>query len=78
MPTVMRLGPYRLFFYSADGSEQAHIHVERDDMIAKAWLDPVRIADSGGFKARELREIERIVRDNEAALMDAWHDHFGN
>ena len=35
MPTVMRVGPYRLFFYSADGHEPPHIHVERDADIAK-------------------------------------------
>ena len=78
MPTVMKIGPYRLFFYSADGSEPAHIHVERDDHIAKLWLVPVRIAESGGFRRRELRDIERIVRDNETALEDAWHDYFGS
>lgn len=35
MPTVLRIGPYRFFFYSGDGGEPPHIHVERDDAIAK-------------------------------------------
>ena len=61
MPTVMRVGPYRLFFYSADGVEPVHIHVERDDRVAKYWLDPVRLAGSGGMTRGDLREIERIV-----------------
>lgn len=77
MPTVMRVGAYRLFFYSADGEEPAHVHVERDDNIVKVWLSPVRIAESGGFKRSELREIDRIVSDNQAALLDAWHEYFG-
>ncbi len=77
MPTVLRVGPYRLFFYSADGHEPAHIHIERDDHIAKFWLDPVRLADSGGFSRRDLRDIERVVADNQSALMGAWHDYFG-
>lgn len=64
MPTVLRVGPYRLFFYSADGNEPPHIHIERDTCIAKLWLDPVRLATSGGFRRPEIREIERIVTAN--------------
>ncbi len=30
MPTCMRVGPYRLFFYSNDAAEPLHIHVERE------------------------------------------------
>ena len=55
MPTVLRSGPYRLFFYSADRDEPPHVHVERDAQIAKFWLKPVRLEDSGGFKRVELR-----------------------
>lgn len=76
--TVMRIGPYRHFFYSADGGEPMHVHIERDDRIAKWWLGPARLAGSGGFMPRELREIERIVQDNEPVLMDAWLDYLGN
>jgi hypothetical protein len=35
MPTVLRTGPYRLFFYSGDGGEPPHVHAERDDAVAK-------------------------------------------
>ena len=31
MPTVLRSGPYRFFFYSGDGAEPPHVHVQRDD-----------------------------------------------
>ena len=48
MPTVLRVGPYRLFFYSGDGREPPHVHVERDDSLAKFWLAPVRLASSQG------------------------------
>jgi hypothetical protein len=44
--------------------------------FAKLWLDPVRLERSGGFARRELSEIDRIVRDNETDLLDAWHDYF--
>ena len=49
MPTVLRLGPYRFFFYAGDAGEPPHVHVERDRDKAKFWLDPVRLQNSGSF-----------------------------
>lgn len=77
MPTIRRLGPYRLFFYSNEGSEPRHIHVQRDRGLAKFWLDPVALASSVGLSARELREIERLVADHSRELAEAWDDFFG-
>jgi hypothetical protein len=78
VPTVFRSGPYRFFFYSADQVEPPHVHVERDDGSAKFWLDPVRLDASKGFAASELRRIERVVEENEALLLRAWDEYFGN
>ena len=44
MPTVMRSGPYRLYFYSHELNEPPHVHVDRDDQSAKVWLRPVGLA----------------------------------
>jgi len=41
MPTILRIGPYRFYFYSADGNEPIHIHVDRDKCTTKFWLDPL-------------------------------------
>jgi hypothetical protein len=76
MPTVLKVGPYRFFFYSSDGGEPPHVHVERDDHVAKFWIDPVRLDVSGGYRRPELREIERIVRENARTLLEAWHGFF--
>jgi len=46
MPTVMQSGGYRFFFYSADGAEPIHVHVQKDRAVAKFWLLPVRLASS--------------------------------
>jgi hypothetical protein len=78
MPTVLRSGPYRLFFYSADRQEPRHVHAERDDCRAKLWLDPVRLHDSTGFRAPELRQIESLVEQHADELRKAWDDHFTN
>ena len=44
MPTVLRAGPYRFFFYPGDSHEPPHVHAERDHRVAKFWLNPVRLA----------------------------------
>ena len=76
MPTVLRSGPYRLFFYSGDRDEPRHVHVERDSNRAKFWLDPARLAGSGGFGRAEIRRVEAVVRDNAIQLRRAWDEHF--
>lgn len=57
MPTVLRIGPYRFFFYSSDWKEPAHIHVERDKAQAKFWLNPVRFERGVGFGGPELSKL---------------------
>ncbi len=54
MRTVLRVGPYRFFFFAGDRAEPPHVHVERDANRAKVWLDPVRLRESGGFPRAEL------------------------
>ena len=77
MPTVLRVGPYRFFFYAGDRDEPLHIHVEREDKIAKFWLEPMRLQRSGGFNRMELGQIQKIIEEHYAHLMEAWHDYFG-
>ena len=76
MPTVLRSGPYRLFFYAGDGEEPPHVHVERDDCEAKFWLDPVRLQWSHGFSANQINDIERLVVENRELLLDGWNEFF--
>jgi hypothetical protein len=78
MPTVLRQGPYRFFFYASDRPEPIHVHVSRESAVAKFWLEPVRLARSGGFGRQELLDIQRIVMDNQPQLIEAWHEYFGN
>lgn len=75
MPTVLRSGPYRVFFFSDEGSEPAHVHVERDEQRAKLWLHDVSVASNAGFSARDLGVIIRLVRANREALLESWNAH---
>jgi hypothetical protein len=77
MPTVLKVGPYRLFFYSSDGDEPRHVHVRRDDSVAKFWLDPVRMEFSVGLSASEIRRVERIIAENRRTLVERWDEYFG-
>lgn len=77
MPTVFRVGPYRFYFFSNEGSEPPHVHVDRDACTIKVWLDPVELARSRGFRPAEIGGIVRMVADRRADLWEAWHDHFG-
>lgn len=77
MPTILRVGPYRFFFYSSDRDEPRHVHVERENRIVKFWLNPLRPQASGGFNRMEIRRIHRIIEDHHSRLVEAWNDYFG-
>ena len=77
MPTVLRIGPYRLFFVSLDRDEPPHIHVRRDNMVAKFWLDPVTLERARGFNRTELNAIGRIVEEHYESLLERWYEFFG-
>ena len=78
MPTTLRIGPYRFYFYSYDCREMRYTHVDRENWSAKFWLDPdVSLAQNHGFNRKELRDIEHIIRENLETLRHEW-DSFCN
>jgi len=76
MPTVLRVSGFRFFFYSLEGSEPAHIHVEHGDNTAKFWLEPVSVAESRGFRSHQLNRIRLMVIENRVRFLEAWNGHF--
>ena len=78
MPTVLRSGPYRFYFYSHEPSEPPHVHVDREDQSAKFWLEPVEPARNFGFSPKELRQIRKLVIQHQAELLEAGNGHFGS
>jgi len=76
MPTVLRVGPYRFYFYSHETTEPPHIHVDRENRSAKFWLMPVALARNLGFRPTELRKIQLLVEQHQVQLREAWHEHF--
>jgi len=78
MPTIARIGPYRLYFVSHDMGEPPHVHVDREALSAKLWLEPVALARNLGFGAKELRAIERIVIEHQQEFLRAWNEYFSD
>jgi len=76
MPTILRQGPFRFFFFAGDRNEPPHVHVEHDTATAKYWLEPVRLSRSSGFGAHELNQIRKIIEENLEDLRESWHDYF--
>ena len=75
MPTVLRIKGYRFFFFSNEGNEPIHIHVEKAGSYAKFWLDPIKIAMEIGFHRRELKDIGSIIKEHEEKIIDKWNDY---
>jgi len=78
MPTVLKIGPFRFFFYSNENGEPAHIHIQRDNMLAKFWLRPVTLASSTRFSPQELRKLETLVSENKQLLLENWNEYFSS
>jgi len=77
VPTALKIGPYKLYFYSHEPNEPPHVHVDRDDLSAKFWLQDVQLARNIGFRPHELGLLEAIVRENQEQLLEKWHGNFG-
>lgn len=77
MPNILRIGPYRFYFYSHEPNEPPHVHIDRDDLSVKFWLNPVGLARNFGFNERELRKLKSLVMEHQTEFLEAWHEYFG-
>jgi Domain of unknown function (DUF4160) len=76
-PTVLREGPFRLFFFSRE-EPRMHVHVAHADGEAKFWLTPVVTpAVSEGLSAGQLRDAAAVVERHVEEIRDAPFRHFG-
>jgi hypothetical protein len=76
-PTVLRDGPFRLFFFSRE-EERIHVHVAHPDGEAKFWLDPrVELATQTGLSSAQIRIAQEIVERHIEEVRHAWTRHFG-
>ena len=81
MPTIFRYKGYRFFFFSNEGDskEPLHIHVRKNEKVAKFWLEPaVILADAYQMRPHELSEIQKVVEKNVKLIKRAWYEYFGD
>jgi hypothetical protein len=77
-PTIVRDGPFRLFFFSREET-RIHVHVAHPDGEAKFWLAPnVNVAANIGLTPAQLRQAQLVVEAHMQEIEDAWHRHFGS
>lgn len=77
-PTVVRDGPFRLFFFSREEA-RFHVHVAHPDGEAKFWLTPaVHLATSTGLSSHQLSQAQSVVESHLKEITDAWRHHFGS
>ena len=77
MPTILRVRGYRFFFSSADRNEPPHVHVKREKMVAKFWLEPVVLERAGGFNRVDLNIIAKLVQAHREEFVESWYEFFG-
>lgn len=78
MPTVFTIDGFRFFFWSNEGTEPAHVHIEKGDAAGKWWLEDLTLVNQSGFKTKELRKIRELLNENQQELLDAWEEHFND
>ena len=76
IPTILRIHGYRFFFFSNEGFEKPHIHVESADNYAKFWLKPVALASSFGYNSSEITNLRKLVKQQEQLFWEKWHEYF--
>ena len=78
MPTIFVIGGHRFFFFSNEGKEPPHVHVEKGEKYAKFWIHPVALAYNYKFNSSELNRITKTVERRRDEIENKWNEYFGN
>ncbi|MSU61141.1 MAG: DUF4160 domain-containing protein [Pedosphaera sp.] len=74
MPEVLRTRGCRFFFFSREGNEPRHIHVEHAEKYAEFWLEPSELAESRDFRSHELTALRRMIAEYRDEFIAAWDE----
>jgi hypothetical protein len=76
MPTIHQERGLSFRFYSNEGNEPAHIHVDKGGGEAKFWLEPdVRLAYNYRLSRRDLATAQAIIERERATFLRRWYGH---
>jgi hypothetical protein len=76
MPTIIYIDGYRFFFYSNEGNEPPHIHIEKADFVSKFWIPNAELAYNYGFNGSELNKLRKLVLENSELFINKWNEYF--
>ena len=68
----------RICFLNHEPNEPSPVHVVRENLSFKFWLNPVSLVRNLGFNVRELRKIQSVLAENDEQLLEAWYEYFGH
>ena len=75
MPTILRKDGFRFFFYSEEGNEPIHIHVDYGGGRAKFWMNPnIVLASSIGFSAPDIKKAKKLIKENKSLIEEKWNE----
>ncbi len=76
MPTLLLIEGFRFFFFSNEGMEPPHVHVEHQDGHAKFWLQPVELVAAHRLGQKETRRARILVEKHQKQFLEQWHEYF--
>jgi hypothetical protein len=76
MPNILIWNGYRFYFFSHEGIEPPHVHIDKVNCTAKFWLTPVKLASSRGFRDNQLRIIEEKIHEKHRHFLEKWNEYF--
>ena len=76
MPTIFTIHGYRFFFFSNEGTEPIHVHVEKGEKYAKFWIHPIALAYNYKFHNTELNQIMKIIEKHKLKIEEKWNEYF--
>jgi hypothetical protein len=68
MPEVLRVRGYRFFFFSREGHEPRHIHVEHAERYAKFWLEPIELVEARASAVQSYASFTRSLKNITTSL----------
>ena len=81
MPTILFINGWRFFFYSNEGSEPIHIHVQKAEKEAKFWIlinsHEAIEAFEYNFSPADKREVKNLIYLNLDFIIRKWNSIHG-
>ena len=77
MPTLLIAQGLRFFFFSNEGNEPPHVHVEQGDAVAKFWLAPVHLDYAHRMKPQVVKRARILTEQHAIEFLEKWREHFG-